>query len=224
MNKQHNDSIIRTRDLSKFYPNSKTNALRQAQVSIAGGEFVSITGPSGSGKTTFLNIIAGLIEPTQGEIFFRDLPYAEIKNKSLFRRKNIGFIFQDFYLYPGFTALENILIGRAHSLFTPRSWRTKAKELLSYLNMAAKAADNVNTLSTGERQRICIARALMHEPCIILADEPTGSLDTQNSKLITDILKAINAENGTTIIIATHDQHVAAYAHRNITIEDGLLH
>ncbi len=223
MNKPGDDILIRCQGLSKTYPNTRTNALRQVQLDIRRAEFISITGPSGSGKSTFLNILAALIEPTEGEVSFRGRPYSEIKNKPLFRRENIGYIFQDFYLYPGFSALENILIASAYSLLRPRSLKDRALELLSYLNLGSKALLKVNTLSAGERQRVCIARALIHQPALILADEPTGSLDSNNARAIMDILKVINAEKEATIIMATHDMRMAGYAHRNIAIEDGVL-
>lgn len=213
--------IFRTVDLRKFYPQGQAHALRDVNVAITEGEFVGIMGPSGSGKSTLLYLLAGLLTPTAGEIYFQGKPLGDIKNKALYRRNNIGFVFQDFYLYPRFTVLENVLFPCLHQLVVPVSTVKKAEAHLDYLHMREKKDVPVEVLSAGERQRVCIARALLYGPRCILADEPTGNLDSENARNILDLLQKINNEQGTTILLVTHDEKVAHYAHRLIHIIDG---
>ena len=213
--------IVRTEGLSVIYSETRTRALNRVSLSVSPGEFVAIVGPSGSGKSTLLHVVAALIEPSQGDVFFNGTRLSVIRNKSLFRRHNIGFVFQDFYLYPRFTVIENVLLPLAHRIMVPAEWTAKAGRLLDYLSMSGKMAQRANTLSAGERQRVCIARALLAEPSLILADEPTGSLDTKNSGAILDILERVHSEKGVTIIMVTHDAEAAARAKRIIEIVDG---
>ncbi|MFC1752181.1 ABC transporter ATP-binding protein [Thermoproteota archaeon] len=221
MNKQKPAEIVKISGLSKYFPHTQTMAVYKVELSIASREFVSIKGPSGSGKSTLLNLISGLYNPTEGEIYFDESPLSKIRNKALFRRKNIGFIFQNFYLYPGFTVMENVLLPLTHQIFIGKKWVEKARELLAYLDMIDKARRNVNVLSAGERQRVCIARALLHNPKLILADEPTGNLDSQNTEKTLEILKRINKEQGATILMASHDEQAIAHSHRTIELIDG---
>lgn len=213
--------IFRTVSLRKFYSQVQTYALRDVNVTIAEGEFVGIMGPSGSGKSTLLYLLAGLLTPTAGEIYFQGKPLQDIKNKALYRRNNIGFVFQDFYLYPRFTVLENVLFPCLHQFVVPASTIKKAEAQLDYLHMREKRDVPVEVLSAGERQRVCMARALLYEPRCILADEPTGNLDSENAKNILGLLQKINNEHGTTVLLVTHDEKVAHYAHRLIHIIDG---
>lgn len=217
------NEIFRAVQLRKFYPQTQSSALADVSITITKGEFVGIKGPSGSGKSTLLYILAGLITPTSGEVYFYDQPFQGIKNKALYRRENLGFIFQDFYLYPGFTVLENMLFPFLHQLIIPKAIVKKAEAQLEYLQMAGKKDRPVEVLSAGERQRVCIARALLHDPQCILADEPTGNLDSKNAKNILDLLQRINREYGTTILMVTHDDQVSHYAHRLVHIVDGIL-
>lgn len=219
-----NKNIIHAVNLSKHYDETKTLALNRADLSIKTGEFLSITGPSGSGKSTLLNLIAGLTEPSEGEIFFKNQPLHKIKNLSLYRRKNIGYIFQDFYLYPQFSVIENILLPLSHQIFLPKKWRRKALDLLDYLDMDPKADHDVNFLSAGERQRVCIARAILCDPPLILADEPTGNLDTKNTEAIMNLLSKINDDIKASIVMVTHNLDIVSYAHRHLEIIDGVLH
>ena len=213
--------LLEMRCVSKSFPEVKTQALKNVTMSIACGEFVVIRGASGSGKTTILNMLAGLIQPTSGETFFRNEPLSKIKDKSLFRRENIGFIFQDFYLYPGFTVLENVVLPISNKLFVNKKWIRKAQELLDYLAIGSKSKQSVNTLSAGERQRVCIARALLNDPKLILADEPTGCLDSKNTENILLLLRDIHKNKSTTIIMVTHDDYAAGYSQRQLKLVDG---
>lgn len=216
-------SLFRTVGLRKFYPETQTFALRDVNLTVAKGEFVGIRGPSGSGKSTVLYLLAGLLAPTEGEIYFQEKPLEKIRNKALYRRNNIGFVFQDFYLYPRFTVLENVLFPYLHRFIVPASIIKKAEKLLEYLHIREKKDLRVEVLSAGERQRVCIARALLYEPQCILADEPTGNLDSANAKNILSLLQKINEEQKTTILLVTHDDMVSHYAHRLVHIIDGNL-
>lgn len=225
MNKGACEKIIfKTLDLGKFYPQTQSFALRGVSFAVAKGEFLGIKGPSGSGKSTLLYLLAGLLTPTSGEIYFQGQPFEIIKNKALYRRDNIGFVFQDFYLYPRFTVLENMLFPCLHQFVVPSSTIKNAESQLEYLHMLDKKDSQVEFLSAGERQRVCIARALLYEPQCILADEPTGNLDSENAKNILGLLQKINEEHKTTIILVTHDDMVSAYAHRIVHIIDGNLY
>jgi ABC-type lipoprotein export system ATPase subunit len=214
-------NIFKTVNLRKYYPQTQSFALRDVSLSIDKGEFVGIKGPSGSGKSTLLYLLAGLHTPTAGEIYFQEKPLKHIRNKALYRRKNIGFVFQDFYLYPRFTVLENVLFPCLYRFIVSASIVRNAHTQLDYLHMREKKDVPVEVLSAGERQRVCIARALLHEPPCILADEPTGNLDSENAKILLELLQKINNERGTTVVLVTHDEKVSHYAHRIVHIIDG---
>lgn len=217
------NNIFRTVNLRKFYEQTKSFALQDLSLTVKKGEFVGIKGPSGSGKSTLLYILAGLLKPTSGEIYFKEQPFEGIKNKALYRRHNIGFVFQDFYLYPNFTVLENMLFPCMQRLFVPDSIIKNAERHLESLHMQDKRNARVESLSAGERQRACIARALLYEPECIFADEPTGNLDSQNAKNTLGLLKKLNDEYKTTILLVTHDEMISHYAHRIVHIIDGSL-
>ena len=215
--------LFRVENVGKYYPSTQSHALRDVSVTIPRGEFVGIKGPSGSGKSTLLYLLSGLFTPSSGSIYFNEEPLVGIKNKSLYRRSHLGFVFQDFYLYPGFTALENVLFPNLFQLFIPSNVREKAEKLLEELHIEGKKGAPVETLSAGERQRVCIARALLNDPECILADEPTGNLDSHNGQIILEMLKKINEMRRTTIVLVTHEERVSQYVHRLITIVDGKI-
>lgn len=218
------NEIFRTVNLRKFYSQTQTYALKDVTLKIDKGEFVGIKGPSGSGKSTLLYSLAGLLPPSSGEIYFCGRPLEKISNKALSRRENIGFVFQDFYLYPHFSVLENVLFPCLHRFIVPSVIVKRAIALLEYLGIDEKKNISVELLSAGERQRVCIARSLLFEPQCILADEPTGNLDTGNARNILALLRKINREHKTTILLVTHDEKVSEYTSRIITIIDGELH
>ena len=223
MTNEAKEYIFRTVELRKFYPQTQFLALRDVGLTVARGEFLGIKGPSGSGKSTLLYLLGGLIKPTAGEIYFQERPFTDIRNKPLFRRNNIGFVFQDFYLYPGFSVLENVLFPCLNKFIVPAAIVRKAKDQLEHLNMGSKIDVGVESLSAGERQRVCIARALLYEPKCILADEPTGNLDSKNAKNVLELLGQVNERQKITIILVTHDDMVVHYAHRIVHIVDGAL-
>jgi putative ABC transport system ATP-binding protein len=202
----------------------EVHALRDVSLSIKKGEFLSIMGPSGSGKSTLLNLIGGLDQPTSGEIFIDDRPLHGITDDelTLIRRRRIGFIFQFFNLLPILTAVENVglpllLEGIPFSRIKP-----KAISLLEQVGLGARTEHRPEQLSGGEMQRVAIARALITEPAVLLADEPTGNLDSHTSEEIFMLLSNLN-EKGQTIVMVTHDPKAAAYGSRIITLKDGML-
>jgi putative ABC transport system ATP-binding protein len=217
--------ILKTRDLYKSY-GSEGNfavALRETNFTVSKGEFVAIIGPSGSGKSTLLHLLAGLDTPTAGEVFIEGKNIYKLKEKDLawFRRRNIGFIFQFFNLVPILNLEENVRLP-----FIMDNKKVDAnylEEILESLGLDERRYYYPSQLSGGQQQRVAIARALITKPSIIFADEPTGNLDTKNSKEVLQLLTKSIKKYGQTLVMITHDPKVAAHADRIVTIEDGLL-
>ncbi|MGH7888002.1 MAG: ABC transporter ATP-binding protein [Candidatus Binatia bacterium] len=217
--------MIRCRDLCKFYPQGESQIIALAEVSleIPQGSFAAVMGPSGSGKSTLLHLIGGLDRPTSGEILVDGRLIGQMADDqvTLFRRIKIGFIFQFFNLLPTLTALENVALpfvldGRAKSAADAR-----AALLLKKVGLEARQNHLPEELSGGEIQRVAIARALAFSPPILLADEPTGNLDSKNGTAILELLRQINQEEGCTVVMVTHSEESASYAGRKIYLRDG---
>jgi lipoprotein-releasing system ATP-binding protein len=193
---------------------------------IAKGEFTAITGPSGSGKTTLLYLMGGLDQPTSGQIF---LEGEEITGKdeealTLLRNKKLGFVYQFHFLLPEFTALENVTLPMlARGRYSMQKARERAKALLQLVDLGNRMNNKPNQLSGGQQQRVAIARALANQPLLILADEPTGNLDSKNSELVYELFSKLNKETGQTIVVVTHDEGFAAKLNRNIHLVDGQI-
>jgi len=221
------DSIIELKNINKIYGRRvKTQVLNNINLSIDKGSFNSIIGASGSGKTTLLNIMGMLDRPTSGQVQMEGKRIEKMSRRSLasIRNREIGFVFQFHYLLPEFNAIENVLMPQIiKSFFYGRKTREKAKELLELVGLPLVKKNKVYNLSGGEQQRVAIARALMNNPKIILADEPTGNLDSHSSELIYNLFRDINKELGTTFIIITHDERIAKQTDRIIEIKDGRL-
>jgi putative ABC transport system ATP-binding protein len=218
--------MIELKNAGKKYHQGATevHALRDVSLSIKKGEFLSVMGASGSGKSTLLNLIGGLDQPTGGEIFIDGKPLHGISDDelTLIRRRKVGFIFQFFNLLPILTAVENVglpllLEGTHFSEIRP-----KAVALLDQVGLSARAEHRPEQLSGGEMQRVAIARALITNPAVLLADEPTGNLDSRTSEDIFMLLKSLN-EKGQTIVMVTHDPRAAAYGSRIVTLKDGAI-
>lgn len=217
--------IVRTIDLSKVYRRGKINvpALNSVNLQVSSGEIVGIIGPSGSGKTTLLNIIGGLDKPTQGKIFVDGVDITSLNEKDLadYRLKKVGFIFQFYNLIPILTALENIEIPLA-LMGTPKDERReRALNLLRMVGLENRADHKPDELSGGEQQRVAIARALANNPSIVLADEPTGDLDSKSAMSFMKIVRDLNRRNDQTFIIVTHDPLVVEQCTKIYTIRDG---
>lgn len=216
-------NILRTCNLTKIYGKgaAKVEAIKNVNISVEVGEFVAIMGPSGSGKSTLLHMIGGLDKPTSGNVFIDDEDIYLLKEQelSIFRRRNVGFIFQFCDLIPSLTIEENILLPL---LLDNKHWDRKYfDEIVNLLGISEKRNSFPNELSGGQKQRASIARALMSKPLIILADEPTGNLDTKNSENVLDLLQLTVKKYHQTLIMITHDQYIAKRANRIINIIDG---
>ncbi|HSA77637.1 MAG TPA: ABC transporter ATP-binding protein [Nitrospirota bacterium] len=218
--------MIELKNVSRIYAHGtkEIQALRGITLNIKAGEFLSVMGPSGSGKSTLLNIIGGLDQPTSGEIFIDDRPLHGISDDelTLIRRRRVGFIFQFFNLLPILTAAENVslpllLEGIPYSRVKP-----KAEALLQKVGLGERTEHRPEQLSGGEMQRVAIARALIAGPAVLLADEPTGNLDSRTSAEILRLLKDLHTE-GQTIVMVTHDSKAADYGTRTITLQDGSI-
>ncbi|MCB2312040.1 ABC transporter ATP-binding protein [Clostridium tagluense] len=221
------DSIIQLKNINKIYGRRvKTQVLNNINLSIDKGSLNAIIGESGSGKTSLLNIIGMLDKPTSGQVEMEGKRIDKMSRRSLasIRNREIGFVFQFHYLLPEFNALENVLMPHSiRNLFSGRKTREKAKELLELVGLPTVKHNKVYDLSGGEQQRVAIARALMNNPKIILADEPTGNLDSHSSEVIYNIFRDINKNFGTTFIIITHDERIAKKTDRIIEIKDGVI-
>jgi len=215
--------ILSARQLHLNFDDDRTLALNGVDIDIMAGEFVAITGPSGCGKSSLLNLLGMLEQPSAGELQFRGTPYAAITDAALFRRENIGFIFQSFHLIPTLTALDNVLIPTLGKAGNPALLRQRATMLLEQMGLADRLQHFPATLSGGERQRVAIARALINEPPILLADEPTGSLDSKNAAQVLDLLGQLRQQRALTLIIVTHDAAVSGRADRIIRMQDGKI-
>ncbi|EZP61177.1 MULTISPECIES: ABC transporter ATP-binding protein [unclassified Exiguobacterium] len=202
----------------------ETQALQDIDVTLEAGDFISIIGPSGSGKSTLLSLIGTLDRPTSGELHYDGKPINKLNSKELsdFRFENIGFIFQQFHLIPTLTALENVmapLFGRK----VPYDKKERAEQLLAQVGLADKAGSLPSQLSGGQQQRVAVARALVHEPKWLLADEPTGNLDTDTGEIIFNLLRSLNEEKGCGVLFVTHDPALAERANRTIEMRDGVI-
>ncbi|MDK2946638.1 ABC transporter ATP-binding protein [Geotoga petraea] len=219
--------MIKVEDLSKIYTEraKEVRALDNVNVEMNEGEIISILGPSGSGKSTFLNCLSGIDRPTHGKIFIDDY---EITNKSdnevtEFRAKNMGFIFQFFNLIPVLNVIENVKLPMLINEQKEKLAEEKAKELLIKVGLEDKMNVDVSTLSGGEAQRVSIARALINEPKIVWADEPTGALDKKTGNEILELIKNLNETKGTSFIIVTHDPKVTKFSNSIYLMESGKL-
>jgi putative ABC transport system ATP-binding protein len=219
--------MIELKGVTKTYElgGEKIYALDNVDLKIEKGDFVAIVGPSGSGKSTLANIIGGLDVPESGEVLVDGTNIAKVNDQNLsdYRNKKIGFIFQSFNLQPTYTALENVMIPLIFSGMPLNDRRERATVCLKAVGLEDRMTHRPNQLSGGQRQRVCIARALANSPEVIIADEPTGNLDSKKSDEIVDLMKQLNREAGITLIVITHDEAVAKQAHKIITIKDGKL-
>ncbi|WP_321422310.1 ABC transporter ATP-binding protein [uncultured Methanobacterium sp.] len=219
-------NIIEIQGLKKSYDKGKTKALDGVNLEIREGEFISIMGPSGSGKSTLLNMIGAFDTADEGSISVAGIDLMKTKNLDQFRSEKIGFVFQLHNLIPNLSVLENVEIPMLRKKISTKDMESRAMELLELMNfsdLSEKVKQKPTKLSGGERQRVAIARALVNHPTIILADEPTGALDSRTTQMILDLLKDIHQKENVTLVMVTHEQDVGEQADRIVTVLDGKI-
>ena len=215
--------LVETRDLTRIYGDGEEiRALDGVNLKVAQGELVTVMGPSGSGKSTLLNMIGALDLPTSGQVLINGEDLAQIRNKDKFRAKTVGFMFQLHNLIPTLTAKENVEVPMMGHTGT-RERRKRSGELLELVGLPDRMNHLPNQLSGGQRQRVAVARALANKPLLVLADEPTGSLDTSAGQALMLLLRDLNQSQGTTFIVVTHDQAVARQTNRVLVMQDGRI-
>jgi putative ABC transport system ATP-binding protein len=218
------DAILKTEDLGMVYQvgHVQVEALRRVDLAVARGEFVSIVGPSGCGKSTLLHLLGGLARPTRGRILVDGvmISVAEDNLRTRIRREKIGFVFQRFNLFPTLSVRGNLEIA-AQIQGNVRLAPSRVRELLDMVGLPHKSEMKPLDLSAGEQQRIAIARALVNQPAILLADEPTGNLDSKNSRMVLDLFSELNRRQGQTVVMITHNPEAAEVAHRIVEMRDG---
>jgi putative ABC transport system ATP-binding protein len=219
------DTVVRTVGLTRRYKmgSAFVDALRGIDLEIARGEFVALVGPSGSGKSTVLNLVGGLDRPSEGEIWIDGIELSGSDEKALtrHRRQHVGFVFQSFNLLPRLTAEENVALPLMFDGVTEKERLARARTLLERVGLGGRLTHRPTQLSGGEQQRVAIARALVGQPALLLADEPTGNLDTATGVEIMRLLQELNQEHGLTLLVVTHDSEVADFADRVVRLRDG---
>jgi putative ABC transport system ATP-binding protein len=215
--------LLEAKGLTREFDDGQVQALRGVDFSIEEGEFIAITGPSGCGKSTLLQLLGSLDQPTSGTLLYRGASIPELPDPAAYRASEIGFIFQAFHLLPTFTATENVQIPMFGTNRSLSERRERAAELLKLVGLENRLDHFPSKLSGGERQRVAIARSLANEPSLLLADEPTGNLDSENAHLILDLIVRLQQQEGRTLVMVTHDPSIAERAGRILQMMDGRI-
>ena len=216
-------AIVAVEHASRSYDDGRVTALQDVTLTISPGEYVAIVGPSGSGKSTLLHLLCGLDRPTQGQVFFEGIAPVSVSHWAKLRARRIGFVFQAFHLLPTLTAQENIEVPMFGVLPRARDRQRRALELLERVGLAQRARHRPYELSGGERQRVAIARSLANAPALILADEPTGNLDSRTAADIMHLLNDVHMQDGKTLVLVTHNLAVTAQSDRLVQLVDGRI-
>jgi ABC-type lipoprotein export system ATPase subunit len=214
--------ILQAERLTKVYPDGDVHALRGVSLEVAERESVAIVGPSGCGKSTLLHLLGGLDRPTEGEVYFRGEPLSRI-DRDRYRARQLGFVFQSFHLLPTLSAVENVQVPMFEAPWSRRERAERAERLIVEVGLSHRRGHLPSRLSVGERQRVAIARALANEPSLLLADEPTGNLDSRSQDEIIRLLEELRQGRGLTLVVITHSQEVAGAASRVIRLRDGQI-
>jgi putative ABC transport system ATP-binding protein len=213
--------LVRTEHLAKVYPDGQVNALVDVSIAIPRGQYVAVMGRSGCGKSTLLNLLGALDKPTRGEVYWEGQPLSTMRDLDQFRARKIGFVFQSFLLLPTLTAAENVQVPMFEASLAPSARAKRARDLLEIVGLGPRADHVPNKLSVGERQRVAIARALANEPVAILADEPTGNLDSKTAAEVLGLFEKLHKDMQLTFIVVTHSEELAQRAQRTIRLQDG---
>lgn len=216
-------AVYQATALKKEHDGGRVKALRGVDFTITHGEFVAITGPSGCGKTSLLQILGALDRPSSGTLHYRGQSIPDLPDPSVYRSHQIGFIFQSFHLLPTFTAIENVQLPMFETEVTASQRLERARELMHAVGLEHRLHHFPASLSGGERQRVAIARSLANGPTVLLADEPTGNLDSENSELVLDLIIRLRREQDMTLVLVTHDPSIAQRATRTIQMKDGRI-
>jgi len=218
-----NDCLLEAKNVTKYYDEGCIQALRGVNLAIDTGEFVAITGPSGSGKSTLLHLLGGLDYPTGGEVLFRGHTLSNSFDLDAYRSRRVGFVVQAFHLLPTLRVIENVQVPMFETKLSRREREEKAATLLREVGLMDRLRQLPNQLSAGERQRAAIARSLANDPEILLADEPTGNLDSENSEKIMALLRRVQAQRQMALVVVTHESAIAQLASRTVYIRDGCI-
>ena len=216
-------ALLEAKALTREFDEGQVKALRGVDLTIKEGEFIAIVGPSGCGKSTLLQLLGALDRPTSGTLLYRGQSLPDLPNPAAYRAHEVGFIFQAFHLLPTFTAVENVQIPMFETDRSASERRERAVELLKLVGLEPRLDHFPSKLSGGERQRVAIARSLANEPSLLLADEPTGNLDSENAHAILDLIIRLQQEQGRTMVLVTHDPTIAERAQRILRMKDGRI-
>lgn len=215
--------IIEAKNISKFYEDGQVKALDNLSLQVYPGDVLAIRGPSGSGKSTLLHLLGGLDSPTNGTVLFNGKPIQKVCRQRGFRVKNMGFVFQAFYLWQNLNVLENVMLPLMEISLNRKERLLRAREVVNDVGLTDKMKASVKVLSMGQRQRVAVARALVAGPSVIFADEPTGSLDSRNAENILQLLRRVNRQRNVTVVMVTHENISTEYYDRQVQVLDGKI-